>query len=101
MLQFSLDNGIETALINEGLVTKDQLTRARRIQEQLDWQKTLSDVLLEMNWLSQARLDDFVRRHRSRLSIGDILVARKLVTYQNVMAAREVQRKNGPRTKRL
>src|SRR5205085_10433655 len=84
MLQFSLDNGIESALINEGLVTKDQLTYARRIQEQLSGQKSLSDVLLEMNWVSETRLDDFIRRHRSSLSIGDILMARKLVAQQDV-----------------
>src|SRR5581483_5631847 len=101
MLQFSLDNGIESALINEGLVTKDQLSRARRIQEQLSGQKSLSDVLLEMNWVSETRLDDFIRRHRSSLSIGDILMARRLVTHQDVMAAREVQRKSGPKSKRL
>src|SRR5947199_1867623 len=101
MLQFSLENGIQSALINEGLLTKDQLTRARRIQEQLAGQKSLSDVLLEMNWVSESRLDDFVRRHRSSLSIGDILMTRRLVTYQDVMAAREVQRKSGPRGKRL
>ena len=101
MLQFSLENGIESALINEGLVTKDQLTRARRIQEQLAGQKSLSDVLLEMNWVSETRLDDFIRRHRSSLSIGDILMARRLVTHQDVMAAREVQRKAGPKSKRL
>jgi type IV pilus assembly protein PilB len=101
MLQFSLDNGIESALINEGLITKDQLTRARRIQEQLAGQKSLSDVLLEMNWVSETRLDDFVRRHRNGLSIGDIFVARKLISQQDVMAAREVQRKSGPKGKRL
>lgn len=101
MLQFSLDNGIETALINEGLITKDQLTRARRIQEQLAGQKSVSDVLLEMNWVSETRLEDFVRRHRSSLSVGDIFVTRKLVTQQDVMAAREVQRKSGPKRKRL
>jgi type IV pilus assembly protein PilB len=101
MLQFTLDNGIESALINEGLITEDQLTRARRIQEQLAGQKSLSDVLLEMNWVSQTRLDDFVRRHRSSLSIGDIFVARKLITQQDVLAAREVQRKSGPKGKRL
>src|SRR5437016_14301939 len=101
MLQFSLDNGIESALINEGLVTTDQLSRARRIQEQLAGQKSLSDVLLEMNWVSETRLEDFVRRHRSSLSIGDIFVARKLVNQQDVMAAREVQRKSGPKGKRL
>src|SRR5436853_587410 len=101
MIQYSLDKGIESALINEGLLTKDQLTRARRIQDQLAGQKSLSEVLLEMNWVSESRLDDFVRRHRSSLSIGDILMTRRLVTHQDVMAAREVQRKSGPRGKRL
>src|SRR5207253_1144559 len=85
----------------EGLVTKDQLSRARRVQEQLAGQKSLSDVLLEMNWVSETSLEDFVRRHRSSLSIGDIFVARKLVNQQDVMAARAVQRKSGPKGKRL
>src|ERR1700754_10389 len=101
MLQFSLDNGIESALLTEGEVSKDQLSRARRIQEQLAGQKSLSEVLLEMNWVSETRLEDFVRRHRSSISIGDIFVTRKLVTQQDVMTAREVQRKSGPKCKRL
>lgn len=101
MLQFSFDDGIEKTLISEGLVTRDQLTKARRIQEHLGGQKTLSDVLLEMNWVSEPRLEDFVRRHQSRFSIGDILITRKLITSQDVMAAREVQRKSGAKAKRL
>ena len=101
MLQFSLENGIESALISEGLVTKEQLTHARRIQEHLEEQKSLSDVLLEMNLVSEARLQDFIRRHRNNLSIGDILVMRKFVTRQDVMAAREIQRNSNGKAKRL
>jgi type IV pilus assembly protein PilB len=101
MLQFTLDEGIESALIGEGLVTKDQLSKARKIQEQLKGEKALTDVLLEMNWVSKPRLEDFARRHRNRLSIGDILIDRRLVTQHDVMAAREVQRKGGTRAKRI
>jgi type IV pilus assembly protein PilB len=101
MLQFSFNDGIETALLNDGLLTKDQLTRARKIQEHLGGQKTLSDVLLEMNWVTTARLDDFVRRHRSQFSIGDILISRQFITQTDVMTAREVQRKSGSKAKRL
>jgi type IV pilus assembly protein PilB len=101
MLQFSFDEGIEKALVSEGLLTRDQIANARKIQEQLGGLKTLSDVLLEMNWVSLPSLEDFARRHRSRFSIGDILITRKLVTLEDVMAAREVQRKNGPKAKRL
>jgi type IV pilus assembly protein PilB len=101
MLQFSLDEGIESSLISEGLITRDQLSKARKIQDQLKGQKSLSDVLLEMNWVSESRLEEFARRHRSKLSIGDILISRRLVTQHDVMAAREVQRKSGPRAKRI
>ncbi len=101
MLQFSFDEGIEKALISEGLVTRDQIINARKLHSHLGGQKTLSDVLLEMHWVSAASLEEFARRHRSRFSIGDILVSRRLVTLADVMAAREIQRKAGPKAKRL
>lgn len=101
MLQFSFDEGIEKALISEGLVTTDQLTKARRLQEHMGGQKTLSDVLLEMNWVSEPRMEAFVRHHKSRFSIGDILMNRKLITPEDVMAARAIQKKSGAKAKRL
>jgi len=57
MLQYSLDDVTETALINEGLLTKDQLSKAHNIANQLGGQRTLTEVLLEMNWISPSRLD--------------------------------------------
>lgn len=101
MLQYSLDDVTQTALINEGLLTKDQLSKARKIAEHLNGEKTLGDVLLEMNWISRPRLDDFVRRSRSRVSISDILINRRLVTDSDVRAAREIQRKSTSKPKRI
>jgi|GEM_PF-2648876 len=101
MLQYSLDDVIQTALINEGLLTKDQLSKAQKIAEHLGGEKTLGDVLLEMNWISRPRLDDFVRRSRSRVSISDILIARRLVTDDDVRAAREIQRKSSSKARRI
>ena len=100
MLQYAFDEVTESALINEGLLTKEQLSKARKIAEHLGGEKSLSEVLLEMNWISQPRLDDFVRKCRSRRSISDILIARHLVTEQDVMNAREIQRKS-PKSKRI
>src|SRR6266480_1448709 len=100
MLQYAFDDITESALINEGLLTKEQLSKARKIAEHLGGQKTLSEVLLEMNWISQPRLDDFVRSCRSRISISDILIARRMITEQDVMAARETQRKSA-KSKRI
>lgn len=101
MLQYSLDDVTQTSLISEGLLTKDQLSKARKIAEHLNGEKTLGDVLLEMNWISRPRLDDFVRRSRSRVSISDVLIARRLVTDDDVRAAREIQRKSSSKPKRI
>ena len=54
-----------------------------------------------MNCISKPHLDDFVRRHRSSVSISDILIARRLVSAQDVMTAREIQRKSSPKSKRI
>src|ERR1700692_3313597 len=93
MLQYSLDELTQAALINEGLLTREQLSKAHKIAAHLDGQKSLGDVLLEMNWISKPRLEDFVRRCRSTVSISDILISRRLITDNDVRAAREIQRK--------
>jgi type IV pilus assembly protein PilB len=93
MLQYSLDEVTQAALLNEGLLTQEQLSKARKIAAHLNGQKSLGDVLLEMNWISKPRLEDFVRRCRSTVSISDVLISRRLVTDSDVRAAREIQRK--------
>jgi type IV pilus assembly protein PilB len=101
MLQYSFDEQTENALITEGLLTHEQLTKARKFHQHVSEQKSFSEVLLEMNLVSNSRLDDFIRRHRSNVSLSDLLIARRLVTQNDVMAAREVQRKGGTRAKRI
>jgi type IV pilus assembly protein PilB len=98
MLHLSWDEGITKALLTEGLVTPDQLSKAQKLLDQLDGEKTVGEVLVEMNWVSGPRLDEFARLHRS---IGEILIARRLVTEHDVASAREFQRKSGPRSRRL
>ena len=101
MLQFTFDEVTQTALIHEGLLTPDQLSKARDLAHKLGGQTTIGDVLLDMNLISRQRLDEFVRRHRNRLSLSDILISRHLVTDNDVRAAREIQRKSAPRSKRI
>jgi type IV pilus assembly protein PilB len=101
MLQYSLDDRTQNALINEGLLTQEQLSKAKELHRKLGGNATLSEVLLEMQMISRHRLDDFVKRHQSHASISDILVARKLVTESDVVTAREIQRKSGQAAKRI
>lgn len=101
MLQQSFDERIESALINEGLVTQEQLSRARNIREHLSGSKSLKDVLIEMNWVNEKQIDDFVRRQKSKQRVGEILLARKLVKESDIQTALETQRKSAPRAKRI
>jgi len=100
MLQLSFDEVTQTALISEGLLTPEQLSNARNIAEQLG-ASDISEILLDLNLISKPRLDEFVRRHRTRLSIGDILLSRHLITENDVKAAREIQRKSAPKPRRI
>ena len=101
MLQFIFDEITQSALINDGLLTQEQLSKALDIAGQLGGQTTIGDVLLDLNLISRQRLDEFVRSHRNRLSISDILISRRLVTDNDVRAAREIQRKSAPKAKRI
>ncbi|MBI3652122.1 MAG: Flp pilus assembly complex ATPase component TadA [Acidobacteria bacterium] len=101
MLQHSFDERIEVALINEGLLTQEQLTRARNIHQHLSGTKSLKEVLIDMNWVNEKQLDEFVRRQKAKQRIGEILVTRKLVKEADVQTALEMQRKTAPKAKRI
>jgi type IV pilus assembly protein PilB len=101
MLQHSFEERIEVALINEGLVTQEQIARARNIQQHLKGGKSLKDVLIDMNWVNEKQLDDFVRRQKAKQRVGEILLGRKLVKETDIQAALETQRKTAPRAKRI
>lgn len=101
LLQYSIDEQMEELLISEGVLTEDQLLKARKIHQQLQGQRSLRDVLLEMNWISDDRLEEAVRSQRSRARTGEILVARNLITEQDVAAALDLQQKSAPRAKRI
>jgi type IV pilus assembly protein PilB len=101
MLQHSFEERIEIALIHEGIVTQEQIVRAKNIQQHLNGAKSLKEVLIDMNWVNEKQLDDFVRRQKAKQRVGEILVARKLVKESDVQAALDVQRKTAPRAKRI
>jgi type IV pilus assembly protein PilB len=101
MLQTAFDERFQTALIAEGLITKEQLSEAQKLTVQMAGEKTLGDVLVEMHWVSEDTFEEFVRKHRSRMLTGEILVARHLITEQDVQAALDAQRKSGARAKRI
>jgi type IV pilus assembly protein PilB len=101
MLNPSFSERFESALLSEGIITSDQLYQARKITDQINGSGNLIDVLVDMHWVSRRHLDDLIQRERSKLKIGEILVARRLITDKDVKAALDLQRTGGPRPKRI
>lgn len=101
MLRIALDERFQNALISEGLITEDQLSEARKVADHLEGERSLGEVLIEMHWVSAPRLDEFFKRHRSKMKIGEILIARHLISESDVREALDLQRSSGPRRKRI
>ncbi len=99
MLQYALDEATQTALINEGLITPDQLSRAQRLSQHLGEEKSIGQLLVEMNWISDQRLTEFLRRQRGKMRVEEILLARNDVTEDDVRAALEIQQQAAPSTR--
>jgi type IV pilus assembly protein PilB len=92
MLHPVFSDRFEHALISQGLLTADQLSQARQITEQLNGNGSLSEVLIDMNWVSGDRLTQFLSEQRRQLRTGEILVSRKLVGDRELQTALETQR---------
>ena len=101
MLQVSNDERLGSALIHEGLLTQEQYQRARSLYEHMNGEKTFHEVLVDMNWISPNQYDDFVRRQKLKMRVGEILVARRLVKESEIQTALETQRKAAPRANRI
>ena len=101
MVHHSAEEKIANALVSEGILTHEQVAKARSIRDHLGAEKTLGDVLVEMNWVSDRQIQDFIRRQRSKMRTGELLVARGLISEQDVANALEAQKKSRPGGKRI
>jgi type IV pilus assembly protein PilB len=92
MLHPRFNDRFEHALVAEGMITEDQLSKARQIAEQLNGSGSLTEVLVDMNWVSGAHLNEFLRKQHLQLRTGEILLSRRLITERDLQVALETQR---------
>lgn len=67
-------------LIQEKLVTQEQLDEALRVQSTLKTYIPLGQILMMRGWLTRAQLTTVLRRHRKRARLGEMLVRAKRIT---------------------
>lgn len=74
-------------LVDEALITPDQLNEALRVQSTLATYTPLGQILLSRGWLTRTQLNSLLRRHRKRARLGDLLVRAKRITPEQLQTA--------------
>ena len=74
-------------LVDEALITPDQLAEALRVQSTLAVYTPLGEVLMMRGWLTRTQLTSLLRRHRKRARLGDLLVRAKRITPEQLQTA--------------
>jgi len=84
----SPDAALERLLLEHGLLTPAQLERARRILGRLEEPKPLRDLVVELGWVTCARIDGLLRERRKSISVEEILVEKGLLSARQLGEAR-------------
>ncbi len=79
---------VERLLLEEGLLTLEQITKAKRIQARLEDAKPLAALVVDLGWVPRASLDAAIRKHRKKLPVEEILVEKGLLTREALVEAR-------------
>jgi Type II secretion system (T2SS), protein E, N-terminal domain len=74
-------------LIEERLITREQLTEALRVQGTLRSYVPIGQMLMMHGWLKRADLTAVLKRHRKRARLGDLLVRAGRITADQLQAA--------------
>ena len=74
-------------LIEQSLITREQLTEALRIQSTVSTYIPLGQILVMRGWLTRTQLTTLLRRHSKRARLGELLVRGKHITAEQLEAA--------------
>jgi len=91
------DTGLEIAkfLIEDGIITDQQLAYAMRVRAKLSTEKPLLSVLNEIGYVSLEQQRITLRKHRISVRIGALLVELGYLREQDLRAALALQRETG------
>jgi hypothetical protein len=74
-------------LVEESLITREQLAEGLRIQSTLRTYVPIGQVLMLHGWLKRADLTALLRRSRKRALLGELLVRAGRITHEQLQAA--------------
>lgn len=91
-------------LVNEGYISDKQLKDAIARQNRDLEEKTyvpLGEICVKLKYISRADLQQFLKKQRKRIQIGELLVNMGLVSYDEIDRALEMQKVEGKRLGQL
>ena len=86
---------IGEALVDEGILSPEQLSRALKVQARLEQPGPLGDILVELGLVTKKQITDTITKRGSTMRLGELLVAQGLVAQDTLAAALAQQRDSG------
>ena len=88
---------IVTLLVQEGIISPEQLRYAQRVHDKVQSSKTLIDVLQELEYLTREGLTNTLRKKSVNIRIGDFLVELGYLRKSDLVAALALQKESTER----
>jgi type IV pilus assembly protein PilB len=88
---------IAALLVQEGVISAEQLSYAQRVRGKLLSSKTLLDVLLELGYLTREQIAATLRKNHLAIRIGDFLIELGHIRESDLSSALNLQREGAER----
>jgi len=79
-------------LVEEKVVTEDQLKRALKVQAAMEQGRQLSEIFVELGYATKKAISAAIAKHGKSLRIGDMLVEQGIITEEDVDKAIGIQK---------
>jgi type IV pilus assembly protein PilB len=95
----STGGDIPSILLNEGIITQEQLSYARRVQQKLSSNRTLIDTIKELGYATGEQVSEALGRNHTSIRIGSLLVELGYLSETDLNSALNIQKESTERKK--
>ncbi len=94
---FPQHKDIGSYLLEAGYLTEEQLQRAKRVYAKLEVKERLSEIFVQLGYVSESQIREVMKKHKKDLRIGDFLIEMRLISESDLQKALKLQKTEGKR----
>ena len=83
-----------TGLVDDGIITPEQLQRALKVQGLLERPKQLGEILIELGFATREAIHDGIARHGRGMRLGEILLESGLISAESLETALNIRKQS-------